>query len=329
MRLATRASTVERGQSMSITRTARRGHADPATAHESGPPSGQSGPTRRTAGGRRRALAALGVGVLAALGACTSSTPAPSPSPTPDETTAGPTDPGPTTAVEVYFVVDTRAGFRLARELRTVSEEEPGAGAVEAMLGNPVDPDYATTWNPDTTVLDVTQDGSTITVDLSEDARTANVGSEGAALMIQQLVYTASAALDPAGAVELLIEGEPAGELWGAVEWTGPVERADPLDVRAFVQIDTPTEGAEVNSPVTVSGEAAAFEANVPWRVLDQDEVEVEVGFTMTSEGQTFAPFSFSVELDPGTYIIEISEDDPSDGEGGTPMTDTKTVTVR
>jgi hypothetical protein len=43
-----------------------------------------------------------------------------------------------------------------------------------------------------------------------------------------------------------------------------------------------------------------AFEANVPWRILDAEGAEVEAGFTMTSEGQTFAPFSFEVELPGG-----------------------------
>jgi hypothetical protein len=146
--------------------------------------------------------------------------------------------------------------------------------------------------------------------------------------MIQQLVYTVTEAIDESAPVQLLIEGEPAGELWGAVSWDEPVAREDPVDVRTFVQIDTPREGAEVTSPVTVTGDANAFEANVPWRVLDEGGQEVEAGFATTTAGQEFAPFSFTVELEPGTYTVEISEDDPSDGAGGTPMVDTKTITV-
>ena len=79
---------------------------------------------------------------------------------------------------------------------------------------------------------------------------------------------------------------------------------------------------------MTISGDAAAFEANVPWRILDAEGAEVEAGFTMTSEGQTFAPFSFEVELPAGEYVVEISEDDPSDGAAGTPMVDTRSFTV-
>ena len=248
--------------------------------------------------------------------------------PTAEPTTEPATEPAGSDEVPVYFVVDTRNGIRLARELREV-DGDPLVGAVEAMVAGPEDPDYATTWDPATEVLGVEEDGGTLVVDLSGDARTANVGSEGAAMMVQQLVHTITGA---AGAddteVLLLIDGEPAGELWGTLVWDEPVAADDPLDVRSLVQIDRPAEGAEVDSPVTVTGEAAVFEANLPWRVLDDGGTEVEAGFTMTSEGQTFAPFSFSVELEPGTYTVEISEGDPSGGAGGEPTVDTRTVTV-
>ncbi|MFA6576932.1 MAG: Gmad2 immunoglobulin-like domain-containing protein [Nocardioides sp.] len=246
------------------------------------------------------------------------------PDPTPSVSSEAPE----TTTSGVYFVVDTRAGLRLARELRAVPDDDAPVAAVEAMIEGAADPDYMTTWDPATEVLDVSDNGGAITVDLSADARTANVGSEGAALMIQQLVYTVTEAVDETAEVTLLIEGEPAGELWGVVAWDEPVVRADPLDVRSLVQIDAPTEGLVTSSPLRVEGEAAVFEATLGWRVLDADGQEVNGGFTMTAEGQTFAPFQFPLVLEPGTYTVEISEDDPSGGEGGTPMTDTRTVTI-
>jgi hypothetical protein len=275
-------------------------------------------------GGAAGALALLLAGCASGNGAENGGgTTAPVDTPLPTAST-----PAGTATATVYFTVDTRAGLRLAREQRDVPADDPATGAVEAMIAGPDDPDYATTWNPETQVLAVERGDEAITVDLSEEARTANVGSPGAALMIQQLVYTVTEAIDESAPVQLLIEGEPAGELWGAVSWDEPVAREDPVDVRTFVQIDTPREGAEVTSPVTVTGDANAFEANVPWRVLDEGGQEVEAGFATTTAGQEFAPFSFTVELEPGTYTVEISEDDPSDGAGGTPMVDTKTITV-
>ena len=249
-----------------------------------------------------------------------------SPSESPSESASE--SPGEPVTAGVYYVIDTRTGFRLARELRDLPGEDPATAAVEAMIAGPQDPDYATTWNPATEVLSVTRPKKAIVVDLSADARTANVGSEGAGLMIQQLVYTVTEAVDAKAPVRLLIEGKPAGELWGAVSWDKPVRRADPLDVRLLVQIDVPREGATSSSPLTVSGDAATFEANVPWRVLDAKGKVVKRGFTTTSEGMTFAPYSFTVRLKPGTYTVEITEDDPSGGEGGTPMVDTRTVTI-
>lgn len=244
----------------------------------------------------------------------------PSESPT-EEPTAEPTTSG------VYYVVDTRAGLRLAREMRELAGEDPAREAVEAMIAGPEDPDYASTWNPDTEVLGITV-GDVIEVDLSEQARTANVGSEGAERMVQQLVYTVTEAVDRKAAVRLLVAGQPAGELWGAVSWEEPVRRAKPIDVRLMVQIDRPAEGAVTSSPVTVEGDANVFEANVLWRVNDRDGDEVESGFTMTRVGMRFSPYSFTVDLEPGTYTVEVSESDPSGGEGGEPMTDTKTFTV-
>lgn len=256
--------------------------------------------------------------------------------PTPSASSSNPTSSNPTPSATppgvsesaVYYLVDTRTGLRLASERRELSGDDPGRSAVQHMIAGPLDPDYNTTWNPATRVLSVNRDGDAIVVDLSREARQANVGSEGAERMIDQLVYTVTEALDRSAAVLLRIDGEPAGELWGAVSWTEPVHRHRPLDVRQLVQIDSPGEGATVTSPLTVTGDAAVFEAHLPWRVLDESGVVVQQGFTMTAEGQRFAAYTFNVALAPGTYVVEITEDDPSDGEGGTPMTDTRTVTV-
>lgn len=286
----------------------------------------------------RLAVPALAAALTLAVAGCAGPEAEPSASPTPTsaEPTGTPTptaSPSPTseatTEVGVWFLVDSRAGLRLVRELRDVPQDDAVIAAVEAMVAGPDDPDYTTTWDPGTEVLGVTSADGTVTVDLSEEARSANVGSEGAARMIQQLVHTVTDAIgDETAGVVLTIEGQPAGELWGAVEWSGPVVRADPLDVRLLVQIDTPREGATTTSPVTVAGDANVFEANLLWSVLDASGAEVQKGFTTTAEGQTFAPYSFSVELEPGTWTIVITEDDPSDGAGGTPMSDSRTVVV-
>lgn len=230
---------------------------------------------------------------------------------------------------DVYYVVDTWAGLRLARERHDVPKDAAVEAAVAAMIAGADDPDYTTSWNPDARVQAVKRAGTHVTVNLSEAARRANVGSAGAALMIQQLVYTVTSAAPGADRVTLMINGSPAGELWGAVEWDGPLMREDPLDIRQMVQIDTPRDQAVVASPVVIDGEAAVFEATLPWRILDRSGRTVTSGVAMTTHGQRFAPFRFSVALRPGAYTVVITEDDPSDGAAGPPMTDSRAIVVR
>jgi hypothetical protein len=93
------------------------------------------------------------------------------------------------------------------------------------------------------------------------------------------------------------------------------------------VQIDSPVDGAQVGRVVEVRGEAAVFEATLHWEVL-RDGAVVQKGVTSTAEGQRFAPFAFTVTLDPGEYTVRVSEDDPSGGEGRPPFTDDKRFTV-
>lgn len=282
---------------------------------------------------RRAATLAAAVGLLVAgCGGTTPAEPTPEPATTAPapEPTASPTAEPSDVTVTAYYMVDTRAGLRLARETQSRPGTDPVTEAVEAMIEGADDPDYKTPWDQATKVLSVTVTDRSAVVDLSPAARNADIGSEGAALMVQQLVYTVTEAMgDPEATVDLLVDGEPAGELWGAVTWDGAQSRSDDVGVRLLVQIDEPLEGATVSSPVTVSGEAAVFEANLLWRVLDTSGAEVQSGFTTTAEGQRFAPYSFEVELEPGTWTVVVDEGDPSGGEaGGEPMTDSRTITV-
>jgi len=256
-------------------------------------------------------------------------TPTDDASSTPAEPSDSPTTAEPPVTTLVYYLADDPRGVRLAREPHELPTEGTAEAALAAMIAGPDDPDYATTWNPDTEVLGVEQDGKVITVDLSEEALGSEVGRDAAQRMAQQLVYTVTEVLGETSTVQLLIEGEePDDGLWGEVSWTEPVPREDPMVVRNLVQIDTPAEGGTSGRRLTVSGEAATFEATVPWRVFDGTGAVVRKGFTTAAEGMTLSPYSFTVRLEPGTYTVEVSEDDPSGGEGDPPRTDTRTVSV-
>jgi len=230
-------------------------------------------------------------------------------------------------ALAGYYVAQTPSGPRLYREFHRVLTADPASDAVREMLRGPVDPDYRTSWPAATTLRSpVTHAHGVITVDLAlPDA--APVGAMVAELTVQQLVYTAQAALGVTDPVRLLVNGAPVARVFGAVDTAEPIARADQYAVRSLVQIDAPLDGAMVGRSVPVSGEAAVFEATVPWEVLRDGQV-VQRGFANSAEGQRFAPYSFTLTLEPGSYVVRVTEDDPSDGEGRPPFADTKTITV-
>jgi hypothetical protein len=253
--------------------------------------------------------------------------PAPQPSVPPS---VPPTRPptGARVAVPVYYVAETPAGPRLQREFHSVVTDDPASAAVREMLAGPtgVDPDYRTYWPPGTALREpVRREGGAIVVDLT-GAGAARMGERLAELTVQQLVFTVQGALQATDPVRILVDGAPVRDLWG-VDVSAPVRRGDPYALRSLVQIDSPADGARVGRQVEVRGEAAVFEATVLWEVLRGAEV-VQRGVAGTAEGQRFAPFAFTVTLEPGEYAVRITEDDPSDGEGRPVLSDDKTITV-
>jgi hypothetical protein len=260
-----------------------------------------------------------------------SSAPSATTEPSPSDTSA----PDPTT-VPVYYVGDTSRGPRLFREFHSVSAEDPLLAAVdEAVATQPDDADYRSPWPDGTRAGQVGYDGDVVTVSLepaggSAEAlrsRPAGMSAEEAGIAVEQLVYTAQAALQQGRPpVQFLIGGERTDMLLG-VPVSEPVAQADPLDVLAQVWVIDPAEGAEVTSPFEVSGVANAFEANVQWELMQGDTV-IEEGFTTAEEAMRMAPYSFTVTAPPGDYTLVVHDSDPSGGEGPEPWQDTKQITV-
>jgi hypothetical protein len=85
-----------------------------------------------------------------------------------------------------------------------------------------------------------------------------------------------------------------------------------------------------VPSTFTVTGEAATFEAVLPWRITDGAGTVVQSGTARTAEGFVMSPFEFTIAFtgQPGSYTLEVRQDDPSGGAGGPVMTDDKTITI-
>ena len=111
-----------------------------------------------------------------------------------------------------------------------------------------------------------------ITVDLT-GLGAGQMGSELAAIAVQQLVFTVQGALQSTDPVRILVDGNRVDELWGVVDTSDPVERGDSYALRSLVQIDAPAHGAAVGRDVQVTGEAAVFEATLLWEVRRGDAV--------------------------------------------------------
>ncbi len=270
--------------------------------------------TRSTERAARRAAprrwTAVAIATATLLAGCTTTGQGSGPTTGPSNDTAFTTAPDPTPTataasivVPVYYATDTGTDLRLVREFRSLPDEGgPALTAARAVLaGAPLDPDYTGLWNPAGQVLDVRQGDGVIEVNLSTPATVTTTGSAGAELAVHSLVYSVTGALQSSDPVRLLVEGAPVDELFGVLDTRAPIRRADPLDVRLLVQINDPNEGDVVDGPLTVTGEASVFEANLPWEIRTAGGTVVQSGTTMTAEGQRFAPFSFTVSLPPAT----------------------------
>ncbi|WP_183095854.1 Gmad2 immunoglobulin-like domain-containing protein [Nocardioides stalactiti] len=246
------------------------------------------------------------------------------------EPTESDTAPASTIEVPVFFVADTPAGQGLVAEVRAVGDDNPlEEAAALVTAGDVLDPDYRTLF-PSGSFASVTFDGEQFVVTLADDSwntRPAGMSAADAELAVQQLVYT----LQAVQGEEAPVAVQPSGRLLG-IE-AASVDAADELEVRSFVNVLSPAEGATVSDTFTASGEASSFEATVPWQVRDSSGAKVLEGFA-TAEGWIDGLYPWETEVDvsslaPGEYTFVALTDDPSGGaEGNGPSEDTKTIVV-
>jgi len=250
--------------------------------------------------------------------------------------------PGPVErALAVYYVGDTPQGPRLYREFQRASvppQDPPVFDAVQLALGRAHDPDYRTVWPAGTQVdQDQVSPGNAVSVSLTNTStdlrkRPAGMSVAEATAGVQQLVYTAQAAVKNRNPVRLQLDGKDTPTLLG-VDVSAPVAELGELDVLALVSITDPAEGTTVRGSFVARGVASSFEATVPWQITQGGKV-VKSGFS-TADGWldklypwTTDPIDIS-DLAPGSYTFVAMTDDPSSGEGGGPHSDTRTIVVR
>jgi hypothetical protein len=260
--------------------------------------------------------------------------PSTQPPPTAPSVTAGSDPTFAVRAVPAYFVGATAHGEKLYREFqqKQVCPDTTcllKAAVVASLNGQPDDPDYRSLWPDGTTVGAVSFDSDLIVVDLASGVhdRPSGMSAADAELAVQQAIFSAQAAVGQGRLpVQLMIAGQHTDTVLG-VPASEPLASANPDDVVAPVQIDAPAEGAEVEGTFTVTGRAAAFEANVVWE-LKQGDAVVKDGFATAQECCTLSPYEFEVTVPPGDYTLVVHDTDES-GEGRPVNQDTKEITVR
>ncbi|GAA1119123.1 hypothetical protein GCM10009630_16170 [Kribbella jejuensis] len=259
-----------------------------------------------------------------------------SPVPSPSVKTAGPTDRGvpeetvKNQLVPVYWLgeqigVPKKRSARLYRTWTKVSGH-PAEQAVRIMTTKqPADPDYFSVWRG-AAVNTVTRTDDAVTVDFKQLPK-ATLDPDVARVAAQQLVYTVQGALqDNQTPIRVTEGGQTVPRLFGQIDATQPLDRAQAADVQALVWIDSPSENEALDPSVTVQGVAAAFESTVNYQATNVKTREVRKGFTNTKEGQTFSSYSFQLMLSPGPWQISVYLVSPADGS--ITDTDTKSIVV-
>lgn len=220
--------------------------------------------------------------------------------------------------VSFYFVADTPRGFKLFSEVQNqlAREGDLNLQIVSDLVSGkvtPLDSDYVNLWGGTNTVNSVSVDDSVATVDLGEIS--LNVGAEGEQRAIDQIVWTLTEFAPEITAVAFTVNGETVESFAGHVDTTATFKRAIDYEVLNPIQISSINQNAELTSPITISGQACTFEANVVWK-LSQDGKVIQEGFTTASSGcPERGQWSISFEeLKPGEYLIQALEYSAEDG---------------
>ncbi|MFI5730925.1 Gmad2 immunoglobulin-like domain-containing protein [Kribbella sp. NPDC051587] len=218
-----------------------------------------------------------------------------------------------------------RSTTRLYRTWTKVSGR-PAFQAVQIMTAKqPEDPDYYSVWKG-AEVSSVTRADGVVTVDFKQFP-VAEIDASTAEIAAQQLVYTVQGALnDSTQPVQVTQRGKAGAKLFGTIDTSTPLGRAQAVDVEALVSIESPTDRSAATSPVTVQGLAAASEATVNYLATNLKTGDMRKSVVNTAEGQKFSEFTFQLKLAPGLWQIEAYLTSAADGTISD--MDTKTVEV-
>ena len=232
-----------------------------------------------------------------------------------------------------YFTSETAQGFRLVREAHQVSKVENDLGddkgfnslvmLVDGQLP-PFDGDHRTLWNNGTKVNSVSVVEGVATVDLTLGR--ISLGAESEQRAIDQMVWTLIANEPLITSVQFTVNGVVSESLAGHVDFSQVFTLAPSYEVLASVWINL-LDRSDISNPVSITGSACTFEANVAWELTKGGDVVSSGATTAATACPDRSDWSIELgELAPGNYVLKVS--DTSAEDGNVIFEDTKAFTV-
>lgn len=231
---------------------------------------------------------------------------------------ATPTSEPSTMELNVYFM----RGEGVATVLRELPQTEGVArAAMESLLDGPTDDETETgltTAIPEgTELLDIAIEDRVAIVDLSGDFASGG-GTLSMRSRLAQVVYTLTQ-FPTVDGVQFRLDGVDTDTFGGeSVTLDGPADRGDFEDVTPAIFVESPPQGAKVNSPLRVTGTANTFEAMFQLNVVDNSGLILYDDFVMATSGTgTRGTFDVTVEFDlqrPGVGAVIVFELSAQDG---------------
>ena len=232
-----------------------------------------------------------------------------------------------------FFVSETTQGFRLVHEVQQVSKNENDLGddkgfnslvmLVDGQLP-PFDGDHRTLWNNGTKVNSVSVVEGIATVDLTLGR--ISLGAESEQRAIDQMVWTLIANEPFITSVQFTVNGVVSESLAGHVDFSQVFTLAPSYEVLASVWINL-LDRSDVSNPVSITGSACTFEANVAWELTKGGDVVSSGTTTAATACPDRSDWSIELgELAPGNYVLKVS--DTSAEDGSLIFEDTKAFTV-
>jgi len=249
------------------------------------------------------------------------------PAPKPAGSTAGSTTGSDSTlpapaSLEVWFA----RGEQLVSVRRTHSATPRVAtAAIEALLAGPTEAETASGIRSaipaGTRLLGISIDRGVAIIDLTSEYESGG-GSLSMQARLGEVVYTLTQ-FPTVQKVSFRLDGTPVKVFSSeGIVLSHPVGRADYKDLLPAIVVSQPASGSRVTSPVTVSGSANVFEANVTVKVLDAGGHVIGSTFTTATCG-TGCRGTFSVDVRfrgdsarRGTIVVS---DDDAAGAGKPP----------